>query len=143
MEQSKKILVVDDNLADINLLKEALEVQDIRLEIHEVYDGLEAIKYLLKDSNNTCMAPVDLVILDLNLPKKKGVEVLKEMREAGIICPVVIYTTSDSPKDVEETYSRSANCYVVKPTSTKELFALVDALTKFWLKHTFLPGKEK
>ena len=134
-----KILLVDDNLADINLLQEVLGEQDLDLEIVALYDGLAAVKYLLREDPHKGAPNVDLVILDLNLPIKKGAEVLEEIRDGGVITPVIIYTTSDNPSDIKKMYEKAANCYIVKPTCTKELFTLMDTLIEFWFRRSERP----
>lgn len=140
-----EILLVEDNLADARLTFEALK--DGKLtnykQIHHVTDGEKAIKYL------TCQPPYekatrpDLVLLDINMPKINGIEVLRFVREHETLTglPIVMLTTSCSEKDIIESYDLHANCYVYKPVDFQTFVDVVDKIEDFWFTVVKLPGR--
>jgi two-component system, chemotaxis family, response regulator Rcp1 len=136
-----EILLVDDNPADVRLVREAIYESRLRNALHVVGDGEEALAFLRRESGFADAPRPDLVLLDLNLPKKNGREVLAEMKcdEALKDIPVVILTTSNSDRDVLESYNLCANCYVRKPVQFQAFIDVVQSIENFWFKIVTLP----
>jgi len=136
-----EILLVDDNLADLDLIREALRSSGRSARVHAVNDGEQALVYLEQSGASTVAARPDLVILDLNLPRKDGRAVLAAMKASSSLrtIPVVIFTTSHSRSDIARSYDLGANCYVSKPGSLPEFFAAVRAIQDFWIGVASLP----
>ena len=136
-----EILLVDDNPADVRLVREALYESRLRNELHVVGDGEEALAFLQREAGFADARRPDLVLLDLNLPKKNGREVLAEMKSDKILkdIPVVILTTSNSDRDVLESYDLCANCYVRKPVQFQAFVEVVQSIENFWFKIVTLP----
>jgi len=136
-----EILLVEDNPGDVRLTQEALKENKIRNNLHVAKDGIEAMKFL-RQINGFKNAPrPDLVLLDLNLPKKDGREVLAEIKtdEKLRAIPVVILTTSDAEDDVARAYQMYANCYVRKPIDLNRFIDVVKVIENFWLSIVELP----
>lgn len=136
-----EILLVDDNPADVRLVREALYESRLRNELHVVGDGEEALAFLRREAGFADAPRPDLVLLDLNLPKKNGREVLAEMKSDKMLkdIPVVILTTSNSDRDVLESYDLCANCYVRKPVQFQAFVEVVQSIENFWFKIVTLP----
>ena len=136
-----EILLVDDNPADVRLVREALYESRLRNELHVVGDGEEALAFLRREAGFADAPRPDLVLLDLNLPKKNGREVLAEMKSNKMLkdIPVVILTTSNSDRDVLESYDLCANCYVRKPVQFQAFVEVVQSIENFWFKIVTLP----
>ncbi len=136
-----EILLVDDNPADVRLVREALYESRLRNELHVVGDGEEALAFLRRESGFADAPRPDLVLLDLNLPRKNGREVLAEMKSDEKLkdIPVVILTTSNSDRDVLESYNLCANCYVRKPVQFRAFVEVVQSIENFWFKIVTLP----
>jgi CheY-like chemotaxis protein len=138
-----KILLVEDNKGDIGLITEFFsDVKDIT-NLHIAEDGEEAIRFLYgKDKFLGSKLP-DIIILDLNLPKKDGREVLKKIKENKDLknIPVIILTTSSAEKDIRRVYDLQANAYIVKPIDFDEFMAAIKSIEDFWLKTVALPPK--
>ncbi len=136
------ILLVEDNEGDIVLTLEALKEANVSNSIHVVTDGEEALQYLQKQGRfNNAVTP-DLILLDINLPKIDGKEVLAEIKnDADLkVIPVVILTTSSSEKDILESYQHHANCYITKPVDFKNFTHVVNMITNFWISIVQLPN---
>ena len=133
------ILVVDDSRADIRLLREAVREQAIEAELQAVEDGEQALARLRGDEERP-----DLILLDLNLPRCDGREVLKEIKTDPDLkaIPVIVLSTSASPRDIADCYGLQANAYLVKPLGLEEFGALVRAFDAFWLRLARLPSRE-
>jgi chemotaxis family two-component system response regulator Rcp1 len=135
------ILLIEDNPGDILLTKEAFNECEISHNIFTVKDGIEAIKFLNKEGTYKDVARPDLILLDLNLPKKDGREVLTEIKRdkelKGI--PVIILSTSKNEIDIQKTYELRANCYISKPVELDSFFKIISELNHFWFKITTLP----
>ena len=134
------ILVVDDNPADAELIRDGLSTTNHPVEVTVVHDGASALSFL----NEEAKAPkrqADLVVLDLNLPGKHGREVLREIRASADLCkiPVVILSSSSADKDIEGTYALGANCYVTKPVGFREFMDVIHRIEDFWLEVARLP----
>jgi len=145
MTEVRTVLMVDDNPADVDLAREALHCKANRSRINTVPDGEEAIAFLRQKGIYAEKPRPDLVILDLNLPKKDGRAVLAELKTdpnlPGI--PVVIFSTSRLSTDISGSYELGANCYVNKPGNLSEFFAAVKAIEEFWFGLTSLPQRGK
>ncbi len=136
-----EILMVEDNPGDVRLTKEALKDAKVSNTLHVVEDGVAAIDFLYhRDGHGGAPRP-DLILLDLNLPKKNGREVLEEIkRDAHLrMIPVVILTTSQAEEDVLRAYSLHANCYITKPVDFKQFAKIVRTIEDFWLSIVTLP----
>lgn len=137
-----EILLVEDNPGDVRLTQEALKESKLLVNLNVVYDGVEALAYLHKDQDKYAEKPrPDLILLDLNLPKKDGREVLAEIKADPSlkVIPVVILTTSRDEKDILKTYGLHANCYVTKPLDLDQFIDVVDKIEHFWLCIVKLP----
>ncbi len=137
------ILLVEDNPGDIRLTKEAFKDGRIKNELNVVMDGEEAILYLKKKDKYTNVGTPDIILLDLNLPKKDGREVLAEIKsDPELKCiPVIILTTSSAQSDILNTYSHHANCYIMKPVDFNQFINVIRTIENFWLTIVKLPGK--
>lgn len=143
MNQEIKILLVEDNEGDIVLTTQALKKANISNGINVVMDGDEALKYLKKEGLFKNAEIPDLILLDINLPKIDGIEVLAEIKkdENLLSIPVVMLTTSDSEKDIMNSYRNHANCYIVKPINFKQFVGVVQMVKDFWISLVKLPKK--
>ncbi len=137
-----EILLVEDNLGDAELAREALEFSKIRNNLHHVEDGEAAMAFLRQEGEYSNSVRPDLVLLDLNLPKKDGREVLAEIKSDPVFkrIPVVILTTSKSEEDVLRTYDLHANCYITKPIDLNQFMKVVKSIEDFWLSIVVLPS---
>jgi two-component system, chemotaxis family, response regulator Rcp1 len=137
-----RILLVEDNEADVRLTREALREQGELIRLSTVSDGEQALAYLRREDGFADVPRPDLVLLDLNLPRKNGLEVLRELRsDPDLACvPVIMLTTSSARQDVLEAYSAGANCFVVKPLELDEFMELIGAIRSFWLGTARLPS---
>ena len=144
MNKGVKILLVEDNEGDIVLTLEALKEAKINNVIQVVKNGEEALQYLRKQERFSNMETPDLILLDINLPKLNGKEVLAEIKkdEDLMIIPVVILTTSDSEKDILESYQYHANCYITKPVDFQKFMDVVRTIKDFWIDIVQLPNKK-
>jgi two-component system, chemotaxis family, response regulator Rcp1 len=136
-----RILLVEDNPADVRLTQEAFSDGQGRCELTVARDGVEAMSALRETSAEGVPYQPDLVLLDLNLPRKGGREVLAEIKGDPQLrhIPVVVLTTSQAEQDVRQAYDLLANCYVVKPVDLDHFLALIRALEDFWLTTVRLP----
>ena len=137
------ILLVEDNAGDVRLTREALRETGIAVELAAVPDGEAALAYLRGAGEHAGAPRPDLILLDLNLPKKNGLEVLEEVKRdpALLRIPVIMLTTSSSARDVAACYDRGVNCYIVKPLDLDDFTALVQAIHSFWFGIAQLPPR--
>lgn len=137
------ILLVEDNPGDIRLTKEAFKDGKIKNELNVVMDGEEAVLYLKKKDKYVNASTPDIILLDLNLPKKDGREVLAEIKsDPELKCiPVIILTTSSAQSDILNTYSHHANCYIMKPVDFNQFINVIRTIENFWLTIVKLPSK--
>ena len=138
-----KILLVEDNKGDVELITEFFIDARVVINLHVAEDGEEAIRFLCnKDKFLGSLLP-DIIILDWNLPKKDGSEVLREIKENNNLknIPVIILTTSSVEKDILRAYDLHANAYIVKPIDFDEFMKVLKAVESFWLKAVTLPPK--
>ena len=140
-----EILLVEDNPADVRLTKEALKEGKINNNLYVAMDGVEAIEFLRKSGRHANAPSVDLILLDLNLPKKDGREVLAEIKTDPVLkhIPVVVMTTSKAEEDIIKSYKLHANCYVVKPLDLDKFIEVVKAIEDFWVSIVTLPKGNK
>ncbi len=136
-----EILLVDDNPGDVRLAKEGLKESKVINNLHVVDDGVEAMAFLRKEGNYADAVTPDLILLDLNLPRKDGREVLAEIKGDKDLkrIPIVVLTTSQAEEDVMETYDLHANCYVTKPVDLDQFVNIVKSLNNFWFEMVTLP----
>lgn len=136
-----EILLVEDNPGDVRLTREALKDWKMRNTLHVVEDGEEALSFLYKKGKYTNAPQPDLILLDLNLPKKDGGEVLSEIKENPSLkrIPVVILTTSEAEEDILKTYDLHANCYINKPVDFDQFISVVQKIEDFWFAIVRLP----
>jgi two-component system, chemotaxis family, response regulator Rcp1 len=136
-----EILLVEDNPGDVRLTREALKEGKVRNRLNVVMDGDAALAYLRREGDYASATRPDLILLDLNLPKKDGREVLAEIKKDPSLrrIPVVILTTSSAEKDVLQTYDLQANCYITKPVQLGEFLSVVKSIDDFWLALVRLP----
>jgi CheY-like chemotaxis protein len=141
-ESGVKILLVEDNPADARLVKEAFKYFKIENKIFVVDDGLEAMKFLKNEEKYMDVPKPDIILLDLNLPRKDGREVLKEIKEDEDLklIPVVILTTSIAQEDILGTYKNNANCYITKPVDLDQFISVIQSIQDFWLNKVKLPN---
>lgn len=136
-----EILLVEDSPTDALLTREALEQSKILNQLHHVEDGVEALAFLRGAAPYAGTPRPDLILLDLNLPKKSGIEVLQEIKmdEDLRIIPVVVLTTSKSEEDIVKSYDLHANCYIVKPVDFDKFTAVIQSIREFWFSVVTLP----
>ncbi len=138
-----EILLVEDNPADVRLTKEAFKDAKVFNHMHAVHDGEEAMAFLQRAGKYANAPRPDLILLDLNLPKKDGREVLGEIKKDLDLkrIPVVVLTTSDDEKDILKAYNLHVNAYIKKPVDLEQFMRIVEAVEEFWLTVVKLPPK--
>ena len=138
-----EILLVEDNPGDARLAVEALKESKVRNNLHVVEDGVQAMQFLGRQGQYSSVPLPDLILLDLNLPRKDGREVLAEIKEDPKlrVIPVVVMTTSEAERDLIKTYDLHANAYVVKPLDLERFIEVVQAIENFWFTIVKLPPK--
>lgn len=143
MEKSRPIhiLLIEDNPGDVRLAQEAFKEVNIKVILDVTMDGVEALHFLRKQGPYKDAVTPDLVLLDLNLPKKDGREVLSEMKADPVLrcIPVVILTTSNARQDIMNSYKLHVNCYVNKPVDFDSFFDIIQKIESFWLQTAILP----
>jgi chemotaxis family two-component system response regulator Rcp1 len=139
-----EVLLVEDSPADVRLTKEALKEEKLHITLQVVNDGVEAMEYLRQQGKYAQAVRPDLILLDLNLPKKDGREVLKEIKgDEGLrSIPVVVLTTSKSEVDIIKAYDLHANCYITKPLDLNQFSMVVKSIENFWLTIVKLPSNK-
>lgn len=138
---SIEILMVEDNPGDVRLTLEAFKDAKVRNHVHVAQDGVEAMKFLRKEAPFEGVPRPDIILLDLNLPKKDGREVLAEIKKDQDLrrIPVVILTTSRAEQDILETYNLHANCFITKPVDLDQFMHVIQIIEDFWLTIVKLP----
>lgn len=141
MERPVEILLVEDNPGDVRLTLEAMKENKMYINMHVVEDGEKAMAFLRRQGPYARVPRPDLILLDLNLPKKDGRQVLAEVKSDPDLkrIPVVILTTSAAEEDVLRTYDLYANCYVTKPVDLDQFIKVVRSIEEFWLSIVKLP----
>ena len=135
------ILLIEDNPGDVRLTQEAFKEGRLAIQMDVVMDGVEAIKFLRKEAPYTDSTTPDLILLDLNLPKRDGREVLEEIKSDPNLkrIPVVILTTSNAEQDILKSYNLHVNCYINKPVDFDKFFDIIQKIEDFWLTTAILP----
>jgi len=138
-----EFLLVEDNLGDVRLTKEALKESKLSNNLNVVSDGCEAIAYLRREGKYSDATRPDIILLDLNLPKKDGREVLAEIKADPSLklIPVVVVTSSEAEVDIIKTYDLHVNCYVTKPVDLPQFVKVVHSIGAFWLTIVRLPSE--
>jgi chemotaxis family two-component system response regulator Rcp1 len=138
-----EILMVEDNPGDVRLTVEALKEGKVRNNFHTVEDGVEALAFLRREGRYAEAPRPDLILLDLNLPKMNGREVLAEIKEDPDLrrIPVVILTVSQAEQDIVKSYNLHANCYISKPVDLDQFLEVVKSIENFWLTVVMLPPR--
>lgn len=139
-----EILLVEDDDDDVRLMKKAFERDRILNRTHRVEDGIEAMQFLRREGQYADAVRPDLILLDLNMPRKSGRDVLKEIKEDAQLrrIPVVVLTTSDDEKDVALSYDHQANSYVTKPVDLDKFREVLKTLKDYWFSVVRLPPTE-
>ena len=135
------ILIVDDNRADIRLVQEIFKKGKMIVNLHAVLDGVEAMEYLRKEGKYKDVRLPDLILLDLNMPRKDGREVLEEIKSDELLkaIPVIVMTISKTEEDILRSYNLHANAYIVKPIELGQFMNTVKSIEDFWLTVVKLP----
>ncbi len=135
-----EILLVEDSPSDVRLIREALKETPISVKVTVASDGVEAMEYLHRTEDGSENRP-DLVLLDLNLPRKNGREVLAEVKASPHLkqIPVLVMTSSRADEDINSAYSLNANCYITKPADLNEYVNIIRAIEDFWFFTATLP----
>lgn len=141
--QPIEILLVEDNPGDVRLTREALKEAKVHNNLYVASDGVEALDFLFRRDGYEDFPQPDLILLDLNLPRKSGHEVLAEIKDHTVLrrIPVVILTTSEDEEDILRTYELHANAYVTKPVDLSRFIEVVRSVEDFWLAIVKLPPK--
>jgi two-component system, chemotaxis family, response regulator Rcp1 len=139
-----EILLIEDNPGDVDLTKEALQEAKVSNRLHVVDDGAKAVDFLYKRGEYADVPRPDIILLDLNLPKKDGRQVLEEVKADPQLAeiPVVILTTSQAEEDIIRSYQLHANCYITKPVDFKQFMRVVKSIEEFWLTVVKLPKRK-
>lgn len=137
-----EILLVEDNPADVRLTIEALKDAKVYNNLYTVNNGVDAMAYLRREGQYADAVRPDLILLDLNLPKKGGLEVLAEVKTDDVLrsIPVVVITTSQAEQDILKSYDHHANCYICKPVDLDQFIKVVQSIQDFWLTIVRLPN---
>ncbi len=139
-----RVLLVEDSRADARLILEVFKEEKIAVNVDIVRDGEEAMFYLHRQGQYQEKLPPDLIILDLNLPKKDGREVLDEIKNDSALktIPVIVLTTSQSEEDIHRSYGLQASCYVTKPIDLNEFVKIIKSIDEFWFTAVRFPRRE-
>jgi len=139
-----EILLVEDNPGDVDLTRAMIEASKVHNVIRDVSDGVEALAYLRRQPPYAHATRPDLILLDLNIPRKDGRAVLSEIKQDATLkdIPVVVLTTSDAESDVLKTYQLHANCYITKPVDLGKFATIIRSIEDFWLTVVRLPRRE-
>jgi len=141
MKQKVKILLIEDSDGDILLITQALKKAQVTNGVTVIKDGDKALQYLRKEADYRDVETPDLILMDINLPRIDGIEVLAEIKNDPLLMsiPVVMLTTSESEKDVINSYNNHANCYIVKPVNFQKFIDVVQLIKEFWISIVKLP----
>jgi len=140
-----EILLIEDSPGDVRLTREAFRDAKVHMNLHVASDGVEAMAFLSREGKHADSPRPDLILLDLNLPKKNGREVLEEIKKSPVLksIPVVILTTSASEADILRSYLLHANCYITKPVDLEGFLNVVKSIDSFWLSVVKLPREKR
>jgi two-component system, chemotaxis family, response regulator Rcp1 len=137
------VLLVEDSPGDVRLTQEALADANRAIRLHVAFDGIEAMSFLRREGKNAAAPRPKLILLDLNLPRMDGREVLSQIKADAALktIPTIILTTSEAERDVLQSYQLQANCFLSKPVQLDEFESLVKSINDFWLTKAKLPHK--
>lgn len=140
-----EILLVEDNPADVRLTQEALKEGKVRNNLFVARDGVEALEFLRRQGPHAQASKPDLILLDLNLPRKDGREVLADIKNDDNLrtIPVVVLTTSSAEADILKSYNLHANCYITKPVDLEQFVQVIKSIDDFWLTVVRLPSDKR
>ena len=143
INKHNRILIVEDNIGHIRLIREAFKSSMLPYELIAVRDGIEAMEFLRQQGVYTDANRPDIILLDLNLPRKDGREVLAEVKTDPNLrrIPILVLTTSTNEEDIQRSYNLHANCYINKSGNLPELFLMVRRIAEFWLETVTLPNE--
>jgi chemotaxis family two-component system response regulator Rcp1 len=143
INKHNRILIVEDNIGHIRLIREAFKNSMLPYELIAVRDGIEAMDFLRQQGVYTDANRPDIILLDLNLPRKDGREVLAEVKTDPNLrrIPILVLTTSTNEEDIQRSYNLHANCYINKSGNLPELFLMVRRIAEFWLETVTLPNE--
>ena len=138
-----EVLLVEDDPGDVELTQESLIESKLKINLTVVNDGVEALDYLRKQNGYANAARPDLILLDLNMPKMDGREVLSKLKENDSLqsIPVVVLTTSDAEEDILKSYGLGCNCYVAKPVGLDQFLKVIQIIEGFWFTVVKLPSR--
>jgi chemotaxis family two-component system response regulator Rcp1 len=141
LDRCIEILLVEDNPGDVRLTQEAMKEGDVRNHMEVVGDGVEAMAYLRREGLYTGKPRPDFILLDLNLPRKDGREVLEEIKADPELkrIPVMVMTTSEAEQDIQRVYDLHANCYITKPVDLEHFLEAIKTIKEFWFRVARLP----
>ncbi len=139
-KETKKVLYIEDNIADIKLFEEAISFNNLAINLEYVTDGQEMLNYFTASKEAHYRDLPDLIISDLNLPKISGQQVISEIKKDSVFkkIPVIVFTTSKLRSDIEKCYEYGANAYLSKPVDIDKIFELIELIDKFWLRNCLL-----
>ena len=142
-DKTVEILLVEDNPGDARLAQEAIREARMRNHLNWVLDGVEALTFLRKEGKHKQAPRPDIILLDLNLPRKDGRELLAEIKRDEQLkqIPVVVLTTSEAEEDISRAYRLKANCYIAKPPQLDDLVKIVKSIEEFWFRVARLPAE--
>ena len=142
--KTANMLLVEDNPGDVRLIVETLAENKVYNTLDVVPDGIEALAYLRQEGHHAEAMRPDLILLDLNLPRMSGHEVLAEIkRDKSLRCiPVIVLTTSTQDQDVVQSYDQHANCFITKPLDFEQFIEVVHSIENFWFSIVKLPGEQ-
>ncbi len=142
MSKPIEILLVEDNAGDVRLTREVMKEGGVESMLRVAMDGEEALRMLRKEGGHACLPMPDLIILDLNLPRMNGIEVLRAIKEDPSLrrIPVLVMTTSEAAEDVNAAYDLNANCYIAKPCDFTSYMDVIQVIKGFWLTVVTLPN---
>ena len=140
-----EVLLVEDSPGDVRLTREALKDAKVHINLHVTVDGGQAMAFLRQEGEFATAPRPDLILLDLNLPKKDGRQVLEEIKKSPTLgsIPVVILTTSAADADIEQSYKLHANCFITKPVDLDGFLEVIKSIDAFWLSVVKLPPKTR
>jgi len=136
-----EVLLVEDNPGDVRLTEEALKEGKLKVNLNVVMNGEDAIMFLRKQGRYADVPQPDIILLDLNIPRKSGIEVLEDIKQDARLryIPVVVLTTSSAEEDILKTYNLHANCYITKPVDFEQFINVIRKVEDFWLTIVKLP----
>jgi two-component system, chemotaxis family, response regulator Rcp1 len=145
MQDKTKILIIEDNPAEVRLLKEALKESSLQPTLYVLADGSAAIRFLDEVKGENSQGLPHLVLLDLNIPQKNGFEILRHIKGNNTLkrIPVIVLSSSQNPEDIAKAYDLHANCYLCKPVDFEPFFEIVKAVEYFWFQLAKLPFTPK